>query len=424
MKKALASLIALATVCSMATIALADTDSGVDIVADNALATYLEYDSTTGNITANQGDLVLVAADKRLVLPDAELKPGTEYKFDIYYALDQVTGYNNSTDIDTTKFAKLTGAEMDGAKIKLRVRTTKTSSSVASIKINTRGSGNNTTYQVVIATREEYGVKQNEVSYNIVFSGGTPTFVTTLPPPELPEGETYAEESANLTAGSASFLVGWKAISQDLIDNYGEEDILTIDSERPVIKKDQFTTLAQNANYRPVILEGQSGEWAYEGRVSGMSAANFYTTHEAVPAVVNAMADNQDFKFFTFSAGVTFPTNGELRLDVSDISDDFDTIYTYLYRDGILTPIATSYDSSMDQIYFRTNYLGAFLMTDREITNEDLLGNTDNGTDIAEPEPEPENHNTQNPGTGAADGTLALLGLASVAGAFVSRKKK
>ena len=422
MKKALASLIALATACSMATIAFADTDSGVDIVADNALATYLEYDSTTGNITANQGDLVLVAADKRLVLPNAELKPGTEYKFDIYYARSPVTAYNNAADIDTAQFAKLTGAEMDGAKIKLRVRTTKSSSSVASVKINTRGSGNNTTYQMVITTREEYGVKQNEVSYNIVFSGGTPTFATTANPPAAPEGEGNPADTANLTAGSASFLVGWKAINQDLIDNYGEEDILTIDDERPVIKKDQFTDLAKNANYRPVILEGQSGEWTYEGRVSGMSAANFYTTHEAVPAVVNAMADNQDFKFFTFSAGITFPTNGELRLDVSDISDDFDSIYTYLYRDGILTPIATSYDSSMEQIYFRTNYLGSFLMTDRAITNEDLLG--DSESESTAPAPEPGTPNTQNPATGAGNATLALLGLASIAGAAVSRKKK
>lgn len=398
MKKVLSFLLTAAMIMTLSVAAFAADN-------DNLIQPRISLGTSEGELVVGNNELFLVDADGRAVGANYNgLQPDSEYTFKIYYN-------SNSTEIRGDNAALIEGAKplnkdlLQGGTVKLR--TIKGSSAIQSAKIKEVSRG--ARYELEIKTRSYFGTKMNDVEYSLFVTGS-----------KRPEGSF--NESRHL------FEVGFLSISDSDTD-VGEGGTITINNDTPVIKKDQFTDIAKSANYKPIILEAEDGGWRYEGRVSGMPDSNFYYTYDVVEGIVNRLPD-QDYKFLTFKAGVTFPTNGTMRIDVSDISNSFGSLYTYLYRDGKLTLVDTTYDSGADEVVFRTNYFGTFMITDKEITDSTLLGETEE-----DKEPEEEDNdtttgntgNTGNPNTGIDSmmNLAAALGLVTLVGAgVISRKKK
>lgn len=345
------------------------------------------------------------------VLPETFLQPGNEYTYQLYRVDQDYT----SVEPNQIAMTPVSDTVLDGGKLK--IRTVKGSANVVSAKIEKKGSGAGSIYNFKIETKETYGTKINDLEYNVVVTG------------QSANGERILD--ANI-----QFQTGYRAMTDEDIDYYDEGDLITIMRDRPVITKKQFETLAKNYNYKAISFTGEDGDWTFTGRVSGMGDANFLTTYDVAPEIIIAYPE-QDYKFITFNAGVTFPTNGELRLDVSDIADSNinPSLYAYLYRNGTLTPISTTYDSTNTELVFRTNYLGTFVITDTEITDTSIVGNEENPTPeepaVEEPETPPVegetgNNTGNNPNTGmdATMNLLATLGLAAIGGGTAIRKRK
>jgi len=364
--------------------------------------TRISYGYSPDTITLARHELLIVEnnATNAIILPETNLEPGNEYEFKIFYSNDnQTINVGEAGNITELKYSDLAGG-------KLRLRGVKGTSTISSAKVNRKGSGNNSTYRLVLNTKENWSTKRTDVEYSLSITGQTAT------------------GAIPFAQGNLTFQVGYGRFTDEEIDAFGEGDIVTISNDYPVILKEHFTTLAKANNYRAVQFEADDGMWGYLGRVSGMGDTNFKYTRDVVPAIVEKFED-QEFEFLTFGAGVTFPTNGEMRIDASDFSDDFTTIYTYLYRDGKLTPINTTYDSTADEIVFRTNYLGSFVMTNEQITDTTII-NTEQPPAVTEEVPTtpilPEN-----PATGATSAVniAVILGVASLAAAgSVVRKRK
>lgn len=376
-------------------------------------------DITAGNetITINKGELYLVDAGNQVVGGIYNLlDPGTEYTFRIHYATDDITEQTSSAVAgNTTQGAELTGKALAGGTI--RLRTVRGSSHIQSARIKTIGRGDTARYELVLTTRNTYGTKMNEVEYSLGVTGST-------------------NETTTFKDSGHIFQVGWRSIPDDETQ-IGEGGYITISNDYPVITKEQFTAIAKSVNYKTVNFEGEDAGWLFTGRVSGMGDTNFHYTYDVTPELINLFPE-QDFKFLTFNAGVTFPASGEMHIDVSDVSEAYGrNLYTYLYRNGKLTLVDTTYDVGANEVVFRTNYLGSFVITDRAITNTSIVGEENKEEEEEEVTP---NENTDNetnnnvnnihgnPQTGAASAMNAIvaLGLATVAtaGAILPRKRK
>ena len=395
MKKAIALLMACMLAISLNVGVLAAPSPSGPEFADTSTA-------TNPLIRVEKNQMVLgfsAAGGYTVVLPETFLQPGNSYTYQLFRINQSYTAVApNAVDMTPVTDAILNGA-------KLRIRSVKGSAHVVNAKIEKKGSGTGATYNVVLETKETYGTKVVDLEYNIVASGQAVT------------------ATDKLLDAKATFKTGYRAILDSDIEYYSEGDTVTIPADRPVITKSQFETLAKNFNYKAIEFMGEEGDWRFIGRVSGMGDANFTTSHNVTPEIIIAYPD-QDYKFLTFHGGVNFPTNGEMRIDVSDFGDDAQ-LYAYLYRDGALTPITADYDNTSDELVFRTNYLGSFVITTAEINDlmeDEDIENTPAPTDLLG------GANTtggNNPPTGAAaTGSLSVLALASLASGVLLRKKR
>ena len=385
------------------------------------------------------GEMFLVY-EGRIVEPETLLVPNSEFFFDIYYNntpadieqdINEGLQYNETSGMGLVPLTEeaISGPLNSNYTGRLRLRSGRGTTTLSRSEIRTRGTGAARTYHLQLDTRASYNTRQTDVSFTLLTSGTLPPTTTVIPgdpdaDPVIPDVTIYR---GNPIQSAVSLVVGWPRMTDDDIDSYAEGDTVTITNDYPVIMRRQIERLVRNYSYRPIHLAFEDGSWEYTGRMSGMGDTNFFTTQDVVPALMNRF--DQDFKFLSLPAGVTFPTNGEFRIDVSDVSDDWDRIYTYLYRNGNLTPISTNYDSLDDMIYFRTNFLGSFVMTDVEITDLNLIVQPE-GPEVQEPE-YPEHPETNNPPMGApaamgSSGLMMILSTASMlgAGAVVTRRRR
>lgn len=412
MKKAISLLLALAVILSLSSVAFAAEDIPGTFNANNntgrgMLGRVMQTPGSTPGSTSvtsvEAGELFLVERNKKIVGTDTELRPDEEYEFDIYYATSRLSGDDANIIANSRKL--VTGDIGDGT---VRLRTLKGSSAISSAKVRTVGSGSNLrTYRVEIDTRANYGTKTTDVEYSLNVND--------------PTTNNIFDESIH------TFVVGFNSIDDSDTD-VGEDGVLTISNDTPVILKEQFEDITKSANYKNITIESDDGNWSWKGKVTGMKDSNFSYDYDPNINLLNMFPD-QEFKFLNFPAGVNFPTTGEMRIDVSDVSEAFRTMYVYLYRDGRLTAITGNYDAGADEIVFRTNYLGRFVVTNMPITDTALMPEepvTEEPDDIFEEE-EPVPPTTNNPTTGASDSTDAMLAigfLALASGAVVSRRRK
>ena len=114
-------------------------------------------------------------------------------------------------------------------------------------------------------------------------------------------------------------------------------------------------------------------------------------------------------------------------LDVEDIVDDFDKMYTYRYADGKLYKLNATFDGDESTLSFRTNKLDTFVVTNKLIkdgtvvTEADTSDKDDEGQNNGS-----SNSDKNNPGTGASDmiNMAVMAAIASLAGAGAIAVKK
>ena len=390
MKKAIALLVAFMLAISLNVGAMAAPASSGPSFADTSTA-------AAPLLSLEKNQLVLgfsVGGGYSVVLPETFLQPGHSYTYQLF----RVDTAYTAVAPNAVSMTPVTDAVLNGAK--LRIRSVKGSANVVNAKIEKKGSGSGAIYNMTLETKETFGTKVSDLEYTIVASGQAAT------------------ATDKLLDARILFKTGYRAMLDTDIEYYNEGDTVTISTDRPVITKSQFETLAKNYNYRAVEFMGEEGDWRFIGRVSGMGDANFTTSHDVAAEIIIAYPD-QDYKFLTFNGGVNFPTNGEMRIDVSEFGDDAE-LFAYLYRDGALTPITATYDNTSDEIVFRTNYLGAFVITTAEIN--DLL---EEEIDVPLDNTDGEDRPGTNPPTGAAaTGSMAALALASLTSGVLLRKKR
>ncbi|MCL2033601.1 MAG: hypothetical protein FWG94_02590 [Oscillospiraceae bacterium] len=414
MKKAISLLLAFAVILGISSVAFAAEDSlGIEPKTRSILGRVVTATPGETTVSVEAGEIFMVHNGRTVVGTDTELRPDESYRFDLYYARKAISGTDAEVIAGT---AKLTQADVGRGTV--RIRTLRGSSAISSARVRQTGTGAARTFRAEIDTRANYGTKITDVEYslNVVDTDTANTFVESI----------------------HTFTVGFNTISDSATD-VGEDGVLTISNDAPVVLKDQWSDIARSANYRNITIESDDGNWHWKGRVTGMRDTNFSFNYDPNIELLNRFPEHE-FKFLNFPAGVNFPTLGEMRIEVSDISDTFGQVFVYLYRDGRLTPVHGSYagrtrmtspygiiyDSGADEIVFRTNYLGRFVITNIEITDTALVPEIEPEDEFEEPEiyPEPP---AINPPTGVASSTGALLGiglLTLVSGAAVNRKRK
>lgn len=406
MKKVISLLVALATAAGVSATAFAADDFPGTIRQSNR-----GFDDGVTGYAAVLGESQTSIGAKELFLVDSTSKvvggvynrmdPDSEYKMQIYYNPNDFA-LEAGTDADIIAQARMLTGE-DLGKGTIRLRTLKGSSNVQSAKIKTIGRNNAAKFELVINTREYYGTKINDVEYSLNVTGS-----------DRPIG--YFAESSH------TFEVGWDSIDDSETD-IGEDGYVTISNDAPVVLKEQFSDIAKSTNYKAARFEGEDGDWTFTGRVSGMGDSNLYHNYDVLPQLVNKFPD-QDYKFLNFKAGVNFPSQGEMRISADDI-DEFDNMYVYMYRNGKLTTVNATYDTGANELVFRTNYLGTFVVTNTKITDTTIVDDNDNDIESETDSSKPDDN--KNPSTGAESitGVAVTLALASlVSAAAVSRKKR
>ena len=363
-----------------------------------------DLELVSGQLTINANEMFYVwerghnvvgASQGDVLIPGTILTPGHIYRFDIHYATADRTA--SPSDFLTADTAPVTRASLLGGN--LRVRNVRGSSSVATATLREVGSGDTRTYRLEVDVKEAYGTRLTDLEYAMEVVGGT----------------------SDLLRSGVAFRAGFQRMTDAEVELYSEGDVFVVYNDRPVILKDQFNELARNYNYRNVTIENDDATWTFTTRVSGMVDTNFYNTQGIVPNIIMDYPDT-DFKFFNFHGGVRAPANGELRLNVSDISGDFERMYVYLTQGGALTPINAVHDRESDEIVFRTNYLGTFVISNEELPATAL----EPGTDLPYQPGAPTAPSTNNPATGAgsAMSILALIGTAGIAGAGLTFRRR
>lgn len=407
MKKTFSLLIALAAAASMCTAAFASDEPPETPLRMNRLTQQATVASTQNNdsVTVGAGELFLVDTSDKVVVSGLydTLAPDTEYRFRIYHNNGAEIRGTSAEILNHANVAELNGAMVGGGTV--RLRTVRSSSGIQSAHIKSTGRNEYEKYQLILTTRGSFGTKTSEVEYSLTVTGSKST--------------THAfNESSHI------FEVGYQSIGDNQTD-VGEGGYITISNDYPVITKEQFEAIAKSANYKSVNIEGEDGGWLYTGRVSGMGDSNFSYTYDVIPELIDKFPD-QEYKFLNFQAGVNMGSTGDMRIDVSDLNDGFGDYYLYLYRNGKLTSIDHTYDSGSREVVFRTNYLGAFVITNQKITDTSVPNFTDNDDQDMD---DTGGAGSGNPSTGASRSmrTAVSLGLASIAVAgtmLLARKKK
>ena len=414
MKKVLAMMLAAATTLSIGVTALADdittledptssssseessSESSTEessSEASSSEASSSEASSSETSSDATSSDVVTdvdfkdatgiaIGADEDgVVLGDDILEPGTEYKFPV----SMIVG---------GKSVKITDENIKDFKFRYS-------------KVSTKGMSrfeieeHKGQYYLYVESRDTMTTKPVDIKYNVKLTPKS----TTLP--------VFSQE--------VKFQYGYEEMGGDYIDSLDKGDTVEIDNSNPVITASQFNKIAKINDYKNVTLAGNG--WEFTVNVSDESTKNLTHSNAGIKEVLSKFPD-QDFKFFTFGAKPTYSGTGKLSLDVDDIVDDFDKMYTYRYADGKLYRINATFDADENTLSFRTNKLDNFLVTNELIKDGTVVTEVDN--DNSSSSDKEENTDKNNPTTGANDminvAVMAAIASLAAAGTMVTKK--
>ncbi|WP_308752650.1 hypothetical protein [uncultured Anaerotruncus sp.] len=419
MKKVLAMMLAAATTLSIGVTALADDinvleeptesssseasspesssseessseESSSEASSSEASSSETSSDATSSDATSSDVDTdvdfkdatgIAIGADEDgVVLGDDILEPGTEYKFPV----SMIVG---------GKSVKITDENIKEFKFRYSKVSTKGMSRFEIEEYKGQ-------YYLYVESRDTMTTKPVDVKYNVKLTPKS----TTLP--------VFSQE--------VKFQYGYEELGGDYIDSLDKGDSVEIDNNNPVITASQFNKIAKINDYKNVTLAGNG--WEFTVNVTDETTKNLVHSNAGIKEILAKFPD-QDFKFFTFGGKPTFAGTGKLSLDVDDIVDDFDKMYTYRYADGKLYRINATFDADENTLSFRTNKLDNFLVTNELIKDGTVVTEVDNDSSSSDKE---ENTDKNNPTTGANDminvAVMAAIASLAAAGTMVTKK--
>ena len=384
MKKVLAVMLAAATTMSIGVTAFANDEIGngtavvssyADLLLDSgdpgSSSSDAEDNSSSSDSSSedesvsleNATDVKIGADEDGVVLGDDVLEPGKEYKFPVSLTVDG-------------KDTKITEELMDGYKFNYS-------------KISSKGMSRfeieeyKGQYYLYVEARDTVTTKPVDVKYNV----------------------KLVRKSNNLSVFTqeVKFQYGYDEADSDYINGLDEGDTVEISNDNPVITGTMFDKIAKINNYKNVTLAGN--DWEFTVNVTDETTKNMVHNNAGIKAVLAAYPD-QDFKFFSFPGKPSFSATGRMALNVDDIVDDFEKMYTYRYANGTIYRINATFDGDENTLTFRTNKLDNFFVTnkfiedgtvvsDAEDTDTDDTNDSNNGSSS--------NPDKNNPSTGASD---------------------
>ena len=403
MKKMLAVMLAAATTMSVGVTAFANDEIGngtavvssyADLLLDSgdpgSSSSDAEDNSSSSDSSSedesvsleNATDVKIGADEDGVVLGDDVLEPGKEYKFPVSLTVDG-------------KDTKITEELMDGYKFNYS-------------KISSKGMSrfeieeHKGQYYLYVEARDTVTTKPVDVKYNV----------------------KLVRKSNNLSVFTqeVKFQYGYDEADSDYINGLDEGDTVEISNDNPVITGTMFDKIAKINNYKNVTLAGN--DWEFTVNVTDETTKNMVHNNAGIKAVLAAYPD-QDFKFFSFPGKPSFSATGRMALNVDDIVDDFEKMYTYRYANGTIYRINATFDGEENTLNFRTNKLDNFFVTNKFIEDGTVVSK-DDVTDSDDTTSTPD-ENKGNPSTGASDMinaavAAAFAGLAGV-GALAAKKR-
>ena len=336
-------------------------NSSSDTSSDNSSSS---SEDESGDVSLENATDVNIGADEDgVVLGDDILEPGKEYKFPVSLTVDGKT-------------VKITDELMDGYKFSYS-------------KISAKGMSrfeieeHKGQYYLYVEARDTVTTKPVDVKYNV----------------------KLVRKSNNLSVFTqeVKFQYGYDEADSDYINGLDEGDTVEISNDNPVITGTMFDKIAKINNYKNVTLAGN--DWEFTVYVTDETTKNMVHNNAGIKAVLAAYPD-QDFKFFSFPGKPSFAATGRMALNVDDIVDDFEKMYTYRYANGTIYRINATFDGDENTLNFRTNKLDNFFVTnkfiedgtvvsDAEDTDTDDTNDSNNGSSS--------NPDKNNPSTGASD---------------------
>ncbi|MCI5802277.1 MAG: hypothetical protein MR014_08855 [Oscillospiraceae bacterium] len=358
MKKFLAFILAMTTAAAVSVTAFAEPDDADD--NNSAPVISLGADGDTD-----------IASGKAL------LTPGKEYNFPVLLTKD---GAAESISED----------DLDNYRVKVTAETGKSAMDTAKFQ---KVDGE---YVLTLKVKAGWPTEQTKVEYRV----------------SLQDKSSYKEASA----ASAKFLAGYAVLADSAFADVADGEYVEVDPSAPVITEKQFEKMDELSGGKAVTFFHNS--WKYSVRVTGLESRNLLSNENAVKEIVSKFED-QEFKFVSFPGGPTFDFTGELEIDVADVSEDFDgDYYVYRYLNGKLSLLSSSYDEDEDTLTLKTNKLGRFVITNKEIKDGTVVVEMNTGSDT--------DGDKTNPDTGASDFTALAVALGAVSLAafgFLARKK-
>ena len=365
------------------------SDASSDTSSDNSSSATSSDNSSSssedesGDVSLEDATDVNIGADEDgVVLGDDILEPGKEYKFPVSLTVGG-------------KAVKITDELMDGYKFSYS-------------KISSKGMSrfeieeHKGQYYLYVEARDTVTTKPVDVKYNV----------------------KLVRKSNNLSVFTqeVKFQYGYDEADSDYINGLDEGDTVEISNDNPVITGTMFDKIAKINNYKNVTLAGN--DWEFTVNVTDETTKNMVHNNAGIKAVLAAYPD-QDFKFFSFPGKPSFAATGRMALDVDDIVDDFEKMYTYRYANGTIYRINATFDSEENTLNFRTNKLDNFFVTNKFIEDGTVVSK-DDVTDSDDTTSTPD-ENKGNPSTGASDMinaavAAAFAGLAGV-GALAAKKR-
>lgn len=241
---------------------------------------------------------------------------------------------------------------------------------------------------------------------------------------ELEYNIKLVDKSNNLSVfkQAVKFSYGYTEADGDYINDLDKGDEVEIDNNNPVITDDQFDKIARINDYKNVTLVGPS--WQFTVNVTDESTKNMISSNAGIKEILSQFPD-QDFKFYQFDGKPSFAATGTVELDVEDVVDDFDHMYTYRYADGKLYKLNPTYNDDDETLVFRTRTLDTFLVTNEKIADGTVIVDADVDTDDKDTDSDKDT-GKGNPSTGAGDmiNAAVMAAIASLAAAGTVACKK
>jgi len=347
--------------------------------ASSSEASSSEAETPVGDPTAFQFD----ADEDGAILGETILEPGTEYKFPAYVTIGGQKVAITDKLLETYKFSY----------------TRVSSKSAETFKIDDYKG----TYYLYVEPKDGTPIEEIELKYNIKL--------------------VKKSDNLSLFTQQVKFFYGYTEANSDYIKGLDKGDEVEIDNNNPVITEDQFEKIAEINDYKNVTLSGPS--WKFTVNVTDEETKNMVSSNAGVKEIMAQFPD-QDFKFYKFAGKPSFAATGTVALDVEDIVDEFDNMYTYRYADGKLYRLNATYNEDDETLNFRTNTLDTFLVTNKLIKDGTVIENADVDDDDTSSDVDETDDGKGNPTTGASDminaAVMAAIASLAAAGTVVCKK--